>query len=258
VEHALAGSASPIKEYLVGVEVFDRASDYDPRVDPIVRVEARRLRTKLKAYYGSQGAADQVLIEFPKGAYAPAFLTRDTAPASRPEQAAPTAMAVLPFANLSPEHEDDYFSDGLTEELILLLTRVQGLRVVASSSASQFRGKEQDLLSIRENLKAGVILRGSVRRAAGRVRATAQLIDTATGSYLWSEAFDRSLSDVVGMQQEIAGTIVETLRLASAPAQPQSQPPEEAQFGVLQPLFASQVSWKSPNPGRTSQRRRVL
>jgi serine/threonine-protein kinase len=82
-------------------------------------------------------------------------------------------------------------------------------------------------LSIRENLKAGVILRGSVRRAAGRVRATAQLIDTATGSYLWSEAFDRSLSDVVGMQQEIAGAIVETLRLAWAPAQPQSQPPKK-------------------------------
>ena len=104
------------------------------------------------------------------------------------------SVAVLPFVNLSPENEDDYFSDGLTEELILLLTRVQGLRVVAWSSASQFRGREQDLSSIRENLKAGVILRGSVRRAAGRVRATAQLIETATGSYLWSEAFDRSLS----------------------------------------------------------------
>ncbi len=227
VEHALGGSASAIKEYLVGVEVFDRAPDYDPRIDPIVRVEARRLRTKLRAYYGSQGAADQVLIEFPKGAYAPAFLTRDLAPASRPEQPAPTAMAVLPFANLSPEHEDDYFSDGLTEELILLLTRVQGLRVVAWSSASQFRGKEQDLLAIRENLKAGVILRGSVRRTAERVRATAQLIDTATGSYLWSEAFDRSLSDVVGMQQKIAGAIVETLRLAWTPVQPHNRPPKK-------------------------------
>jgi len=224
VEHALAGSASPIKEYLVGVEVFDRAPDYDPRVDPIVRVEARRLRTKLRTYYGSHGASDLVLIEFPKGAYAPVFLARDTAAVIQAEKVAPTAMAVLPFANLSPKDDDDYFSDGLTEELILLLTRVQGLRVVAWTSASQFRGKEQDLLSIRESLKAGVILRGSVRRAAGRVRATAQLIDTATGSYLWSEAFDRSLSDVVGMQQEIAGAIVETLRLAWTPAQPQNQP----------------------------------
>ena len=226
VEHALAGSASP-KEYLVGIEVFDRTPDYDTRVDPIVRVEARRLRTKLKAYYAAEGASDPVLIEFPKGAYAPAFLHRDSTSMKRPEQSVPTAMAVLPFANLSPEHEDDYFSDGLTEELILLLTRVQGLRVVAWSSASQFRGKEQDLFAIRENLKAGVILRGSVRRAAGRIRATAQLIDTATGSYLWSEAFDRSLSDVVGMQQEIARAIVETLRLAWAPAQPPVEPPKK-------------------------------
>src|SRR5207253_9389106 len=139
---------------------------------------------KLNAYYASDGASDQVLIEFPKGAYAAAFRSREPVSIIRPEQSAPTAMAVLPFANLSSEHEDDYFSDGLTEELILLLTRVQGLRVVAWSSASQFRGKEQDLFAIRENLKAGVILRGSVRRAAGRIRATAQLIDTVTGSYL--------------------------------------------------------------------------
>ena len=134
-------------------------------------MEARRLRTKLRSYYGSQGVDDPVLIEFPKGAYAPAFLIRDAEPSIRQEQAEWAAMAVLPFANLSPEHEDDYFSDGLTEELILLLTRVQGLRVVAWSSASQFRGKEQDLLSIRTTLKAGVILRGSVRRSSGRVRA---------------------------------------------------------------------------------------
>src|SRR5579864_3592405 len=68
VEHALGESASPIKEYLVGVEVFDRTADYDPRVDPIVRVEARRLRAKLKTYYGSEGASDHILIELPKGA----------------------------------------------------------------------------------------------------------------------------------------------------------------------------------------------
>jgi serine/threonine-protein kinase len=148
------------------------------------------------------------------------FRSGDATPAAVPEQPAQTAVAVLPFANLSPETGDDYFSDGLTEELILLLTRVRGLRVVAWYSASQFRGREQDLSSIREGLKAAVILRGSVRRTAGRVRVTAQLIDTSSGSYLWSEGFDRSLIDVVGIQQEIARAIVETLRLAWIPAQP--------------------------------------
>src|SRR4051812_23691563 len=74
VGHALTGSASPLKEYLVGVEVFDRGTDFDPRVDPIVRVEARRLRAKLEAYYRSEGAADPILIDFPKGAYTPVVL----------------------------------------------------------------------------------------------------------------------------------------------------------------------------------------
>ncbi|HEY2845226.1 MAG TPA: tetratricopeptide repeat protein [Bryobacteraceae bacterium] len=222
VDSALGNSGSPAKEYLVGTEVFDRPRDYDPRVDPIVRVEARRLRAKLKAYYVTLGSQDPICIEFPKGAYTAVFRPREAAAVA--QEVAQTAVAVLPFANLSPQTDDDYFSDGLTEELILLLTRVRGLRVVAWYSASQFRGREQDLSSIRENLKAGVILRGSVRRTVGRVRVTAQLIDTATGSYLWSEAFDRDLSDVVGIQQEIARAIVETLRLAWIPAQA-AEPP---------------------------------
>jgi TolB-like protein/Tfp pilus assembly protein PilF len=225
VESALANSGSPAKEYHVGVEVFDRAQGYDPRVDPIVRVEARRLRAKLKAYYAAPGFRDPICIEFPKGAYTAVFRLRDAN--MQAEDSAQTAVAVLPFANLSPEAGDDYWSDGLTEELILLLTRVKGLRVVAWYSASQFRGREQDLSSIREDLKAEVILRGSVRRSAGRVRVTAQLIDTSSGSYLWSEAFDRNLSDVLGIQQEIARAIVETLRLAWTPAQ-SAGPPRKA------------------------------
>ena len=219
VENSLASPGSAIKEYLVGVEVFDRPADYDPQVDPIVRVEARRLRAKLKSYYGDAGSADPVLIDFPKGAYSAVFRSAEAARAAVSEQLSQTAVAVLPFANLSQGTGDEYFSDGLTEELILLLTRVKGLRVVAWYSASQFRGREQDLSSIREDLKAAAILRGSVRRTGERVRVTAQLIDTSSGSYLWSEAFDRDLTDVVGIQQEIARAIVATLRLAWIPAQ---------------------------------------
>jgi serine/threonine-protein kinase len=147
------------------------------------------------------------------------FRSAESARAAVSEQLSQTAVAVLPFANLSQGTGDEYFSDGLTEELILLLTRVKGLRVVAWYSASQFRGREQDLSSIREDLKAAMILRGSVRRTGGRVRVTAQLIDTSSGSYLWSEAFDRDLTDVVGIQQEIARAIVATLRLSWIPVQ---------------------------------------
>jgi TolB-like protein/tetratricopeptide (TPR) repeat protein len=214
VQHALAGTGDQIKEYSVGVEVFDRKRDYDPRTDPIVRVEARRLRDKLRAYYKTEGQNDSVVIELPKGAYMPVFGSRVASAAVEPAETPQTAVAVLPFANLSPEVEDDYFSDGLTEELILLLTRIKELRVVAWHSASQFRGREQDLSSIREELKVGVILRGSVRRTDSRVRVMAQLIDTRSGAYLWSEGFDRGTHDVLAIQEEIARAIVSTLRLA--------------------------------------------
>jgi len=230
VENTLASPGSAIKEYLVGVEVFDRPADYNPQVDPIVRVEARRLRAKLKSYYAAAGSTDPILIDFPKGAYSAVFRSTELARSSNAEERGQTAVAVLPFTNLCQGTGDEYFSDGLTEELILLLTRVRGLRVVAWYSASQFRGREQDLSSIREDLKAAAILRGSVRRTGGRVRVTAQLIDTSSGSYLWSEAFDRDLIDVVGIQQEIARAIVATLRLAWIPAQ--ASAPEPRQLNV--------------------------
>jgi serine/threonine-protein kinase len=216
VEYALKGSSDQVKEYLVGVEVFDRSKDYDPRVDPIVRVEARRLRAKLRAYYSSAGKKDEIRIEFPKGAYAAEFRRRTPAKVSvnKPPKNVETSIAVLPFSNLSPEAGDDYFSDGLTEELILHLTRLKDLRVVAWYSASKFRGREHDLSAIRQELHASLVLLGSVRRTGTRVRVTAQLVDTASGAYLWSEAFERSATNVVGIQQEIASSIVVTLRPA--------------------------------------------
>jgi len=214
VEQTLAGRSEQLKEQSLGLEVFDRKTDYDPRIDPIVRVEARRLRAKLKAYYTSLGRRDEVVIVFPKGTYVPVFRCRGAASASV-QRAEPLekSIAVLPFANLTPGAGDDYFSDGLAEELIHLLTRIPGLRVVAWGSASQLRGREQDLAGIRQQLKVGSVLRGSVRRTTTRVRVTAQLIDTESGSYLWSEAYDRELRNVFGIQEEMARAIVDTLQL---------------------------------------------
>ena len=223
IEHAIAGTGDKVKEYLVGVEVFDRSKDYDPRVDPIVRVEARRLREKIASYYQSGGKCDPVQIEYPKGVYTPTFTFR-LRNASAAEAPAAKSIAVLPFENFSGDEAGDYFSDGLTEEIILLLTRVPELRVVAWQSAAQFRGREQDLGSIRAELNADVVLRGSVRRSAARVRVTAQLVDTAGGAYLWSEGFNRQLDDVVSIQEEIARSIVETLKLALNPPRESAAP----------------------------------
>jgi serine/threonine-protein kinase len=220
VERSLAGQADQLKEYLLGVEVFDRKPSYDPRVDPIVRVEARRLRAKLKAYYEGDGRADPVLIEFLSGGYAPRLTLRDVprdAPPERPRQEAGIiTVAVLPFADLGAKPENQYFSDGLTEELIHALTKVPGMRVVAWNTAAQLRDRQQDVGSIRDQLQVGTVLTGSVRISGASLRVRAQLIDTATGVYLWSETFDRQMEDVFAIQEEIARAIVRTLPVQPA------------------------------------------
>src|SRR5215831_15042194 len=119
VEQALSGHADCLKEQTIGVEVFDRKPDYDPRIDPIVRVEARRLRSKLNAYYAANNGADDVFIDLPKGAYVPVFRPRAATGGNHVESAKQTtevspaekSIAVLPFVNLTPEADEDYFSD---------------------------------------------------------------------------------------------------------------------------------------------------
>src|SRR5260370_6577362 len=159
VEQSLQGMGAELKEYLIGIEVFDRKDDYDPRIDPIVRVEARRLRGKLQAYYEADGQNDPVLIEFVSGTYAPRIRYRNEIPKIIP--AALRSVAVLPFANLSRGAEDDYFSDGLTEELIHILTKFSGVRVMAWNSAVQMRGTEQDLPALRRHPQVSHIMTGS-------------------------------------------------------------------------------------------------
>src|SRR5690349_4495684 len=143
VDRALAGKEAELKEYLIGVEVFDRPDTYDPRVDPIVRVEARRLRTKLRTYYEADGRNDPIVIHFATGSYAPEIRFREDQPATL--EAAPRTVAVLPFSNLSQSADNDYFSDGLTEELIHALTKFSAMRVVAWNSAARMRGTEEDV-----------------------------------------------------------------------------------------------------------------
>src|SRR5262245_2815793 len=179
VEHALSGESDQLKEYVLGVEVFDRKASYDPRVDPIVRVEARRLRSKLKSYYETDGRADGLIIEFPKGTYAPLFRAKQNRAGDLPASAPGGAIAVLPFSNLSSEPDTEYFSDGLTEELIHGLTKVGGLRVVAWNSAARLKGQPYDVREIGRQLNVSTVLVGSARSSGERLRVMAQLIDTS-------------------------------------------------------------------------------
>ena len=123
------------------------------------------------------------------------------------------SIAVLPFADLSPNGDQEYFCDGLAEELIDTLARLDGIRVVARTSAFQFRGKGHDLREVGAALRVKTVLEGSVRKAGARLRINAQLIDVKDGSHLWSERYDRDLDDVFVLQDEIARSVVDRLRV---------------------------------------------
>ena len=123
------------------------------------------------------------------------------------------SIAVLPFLNMSADPDQEYFCDGLSEELIDALARLEGLRVVARTSAFQFRGKGHDLREVGQKLKVKTVLEGSVRKAGDRLRVNAQLINAADGYHLWSERYDRDLHDVFAVQDEIARMVVENLKV---------------------------------------------
>jgi serine/threonine protein kinase/Flp pilus assembly protein TadD len=123
------------------------------------------------------------------------------------------SIAVLPFANLSADKDNEYFSDGLAEEILNGLTPLPGLRVIARTSAFAFRGREHAIAEIGEKLKVGSVLHGSVRRSGNRIRVNVQLINVGDESQLWSERYDRELRDVFDIQDEIAQAIVEKLKV---------------------------------------------
>jgi len=123
------------------------------------------------------------------------------------------SIAVLPFVNMSGDKEQEYFSDGLAEEIINALTKIPKLKVIARTSAFAFKGKDQDITKIAEALRVSNILEGSVRKSGNRIRVTAQLITASDGSHLWSERYDRDLTDVFAIQDEISQAIAEKLRV---------------------------------------------
>ena len=181
---------------------------FDPVVDPLVRIEAARLRDKLREYYEADGRGDPIRIELPKGSYTPHVEFRQAPTAERgPDRQGPV-IAVLPFVNLSGDPKQEYFSDGLTEDIMTELSRARDLRVLARNTTFQYKGKTVDVSKLGRDLKVRYVLEGSVRRTDDRLRVTAQLIDTETGTHVWADRFDRELADVFLVQDEIVGQIV--------------------------------------------------
>jgi TolB-like protein len=152
------------------------------------------------------------------------------------------SIAVLPFVDMSAKKDQEYFADGMAEEIINLLTKVPKLKVIGRTSSFQFKGKADDLRRIGTTLGAAYIVEGSVGRSDKHVRVTAQLIDTRDGTYRWSETYDRDVSDVLMVQEEVALGIVRALQLEVASTvfggSPSAPPPADAYDGYLRGLHA--------------------
>ena len=183
---------------------------------------------------GSTPAGPATPQPLPSPAPAPPSSRSFTAPSSSvspPPRDAPS-IAVLPFVNRSRGEEDEYFSDGLADELLNVLTKVRGLRVAARASSFQFKGKNEDLAVIGQKLNVATLLDGSVRKAGNRVRISVQLIHASDRVQLWSETYDRTLDDIFAVQDDIAQSVVKELRTTLLGEEPDSKASGLAQADV--------------------------
>ena len=245
VQSAAAGQADRLKEYSIGVDVFGRDPSFDPRLDSVVRVEATRVRRKLRDYYAAEGSTDPVHIQLPPGRYVPLIEYRSDR--RRPRMPAlsfggwkfrsaaavlllvagclayawwrsltdgmrdVTSVAVLPFEWLSADSESSYLAAGIAEELTTRLAKTKGLRVISRTSSSQF-GKGTSIATIARQLHVDAVVEGSVLSSGGRFRLNVQLIEAGNQSHLWAEAYDRDLSGSLAVCDEVAQAIAKALR----------------------------------------------
>ena len=232
VDETLEGRSNRLNQYAIAIDVFDRDETFDPTIDAIVRVEAGRLRSKLLEYYDEPGRDDPIRIELPKRSYAAIFRSRsgsddveaatDAVPKLKVQfsddrmnaavLSAPT-IAVLPFVNMSPDPEQEYFADGVTEDLITDLSKLAGIAVISRHSTFTYKGTEVTVQRVCEELGANLVLEGSVRKLGNKVRITAQLIDGASGQHLWAQRYDRDLHDIFEIQDEVNRKIVSACSL---------------------------------------------
>ena len=191
VEHVLDGNRDYLKEYVIGSEVYDRKPPYHPSQDSIVRTEARRLRSKLKEYYETEGKEDPVYVYLRAGSYVPVFQYKKAlvgvAPGARK---AAILIAILPFHDISQSPLSSRYARGIPDELAYALMRAEGCRVIARTSAPQ------------------MLFEGSVREESSRIRVTARIVDV-DGFHLWTTRVDAQIDSgtVCAMEEQIASAL---------------------------------------------------
>lgn len=235
VEQTLGSTGTALKEYSIATAVLGRSETFDPRVDPIVRVEAGRLRSRLKEYYDTEGQKDPLVIDLPRGSYVPLFQQRQHSTAEPRRRglillvaiialvglaavAVPgwtwlraiqpiRSLAVLPLVNLSGGEDQEYFSDGLTEALITELGGNKDLRVISRTSVMRYKQSQTPVPQIARDLKVDAVVEGSVLRSVDRVRITMKLIRAASERQVWAETYERHIGDVLALQGEVARAV---------------------------------------------------
>ncbi len=215
VQAALEGRHAALRETVIGLEVFARDSaDYDPRSDPIVRIEAGRVREKLARYYADEGRSDAFEIQLPVGGYLPRLARR----AAQAPVRSLGSFAVLPFASLSSQAADGLFCEALADQLIDRLSRVPGVRVVGRLSAGEAQARTVDMKVVGKLLGVQHVVTGSVQRAGGRYRCIAQVIRTRDRVCVWSQRLESDVAeqtDLFAFQDRIADVVTTAGPLAS-------------------------------------------
>jgi TolB-like protein len=244
VERSLVGAADSLTEYSIALDVFRKPESFDPRRESTIRAEMSRVRKALADYYENDGAGETWRFEFPAGGYAPAFVRFHPAePESVPAPISPRALPwawvaaalllcagglalwrferaqpgvrsviVLPFVNLTGDSGNDYLADGFTEDLTDALARVASLRVVARTSAFQFKGKATDVREIGRRVAAEAAVEGSLRSVEGRLLVTVQVNRTADGYHIFSRIFQSGPRDEGRIEQDMVPPILAALR----------------------------------------------
>jgi TolB-like protein len=242
VERTLNGQSDLLKEYTLGLEAFHRPPDYDPKTDPIVRVQARRLRSKLGEYYASEGAGDALIIHIPKGAYVPVFEPRAAhAPPAESREGSRSrvllvlaaitlvlagfmlawrdrrgiaasddldrSVAVLPLNNFTGDVAKAHISDQVTEVLTTELAKNGRLRVLSRTTASKYREPESSLPEIAQGLGVRWVIEGGVGVEGDHAYIKLRAVDASTDRKVWADVFDCDSREIVAVSTRAAATI---------------------------------------------------
>ena len=290
VETALSHDAHNLKESVLGTDVFDRPATWDPRLDPVVRQEATRLRKRLAKYYATAGVEDKVLIGLPVGSYVPVFRQRPAAIVVTAVEPPPVrrrlrwslpvvvifliaaaalswrsvrlepslSIAVLPFLNSSGDPADQYFADGLTDEVADSLARFKSLRVTARSSAALFKKQPRDLVDIARQLHVSHLLEASIERSGEQLNIVASLSRAADGAKIWTDRYQRHTADLSAIQTDLAEAVRGSLGVAAAPGQKRPIPPNDAHDHYLKGRFEAFQATPESNLQAEADYRRAI